>query len=415
MSIPGASIIVMAICTPKQAVAQKTPGESLGNSAALEERGRQQEDQPYTYKNGDFKLLVVPSLGGEWNGNINLSRDHALDDYIVSPNLRLVGSYPFTRLNGMQFDIGVGYDKYLQHDDFSGVRVVSGSGISFDAYIKDFWINVHDRIQYTRDTAGIPDVANTGAYGGLNNAAGLSGTWDLEDVFLTLGYDHLNFVSSTSQFDYTTSATEMFSTQAGFHLNPALTAGAEGSVALTKYAQQVLNNNTGYNVGLYADWRPGSYLEVKPRGGYTIYDFQQTSLVVPAVNENAWYADLELTYSPGGALSYSLSAGHELRLGIQADAVKAWYLRPRVDWGFVKDWSLEASLSYENGKQGNSNLPGITAEHYEWTSIGLSLSHNLTSKLLLGINYRLTLRASNFPLLEYTQNLVGLGLTYQFQ
>lgn len=404
----------MAICSAKLAVAQQTPGESLGNSTALEQQGRQLEDLPYTVKFGDFKLLAAPLLGFQWNDNINISRDHALDDYIFSPALQLDASYPFTHRNLLQFNVEVGYDKYLQHDQYSGVRLNSGSQVSLDLYIKDFWINLHDRFQYSVDAAGHPDVANTGFYGGLNNAAGLAGTWDLEDVVLTLGYDHINFVSASSQFDYTTSTTEMVSAQAGFRFNPHLTTGLEGSVSFTDYEQPVLNNNTGYNAGLYTDWQPGPYLEAKLRGGYTFYDFTQTSLVVPAVNENAWYVGLDVTHHLNDALSYSLSAGHELRLGIEADTVEAWYVRPRVEWAFIRDWSLAASFFYENGKLGSS-VPGVPAEHYEWNGFEFGLTHNLTGQLSLGFNYRLTVRSSDFVSREYTQNLVGLWLTYKLK
>lgn len=409
--IPAVSMALMAICSAKLAVAQ-TPGESLGNSAALERRGLEQEDQPYTVKCGDFKLFAVPSFGLQWNDNINLSHDHAIDDYIVSPGLQLDGSYPFTRVNGIRFSIGVSYDKYLQHDQYSGIRFNSGSELSFDAYIKDFWINVHDRFQYTLDSADQPDVANSGLYGGLNNTAGLSGTWDLEDVVLTLGYDHINFVSASSQFDYTTSTTETVSAQAGFRISTNLTTGVEGSVSFTDYAQRVLNNNTGYNGGLYADWRPGSYFDAKLRGGYTLYDFSQTSLVVPAVNEHAWYAHLDLTHSLTDAFSYSVGAGHDLRLGVQADVVDAWYLRFGIHWEFIKSWLLAASFSYENGTLGGSIVPGVPAEHYEWNEFDFGLTHNLTGKLSLGLDYRLILRSSDFASREYNQNLVGLLLTY---
>src|SRR5262249_37667332 len=149
-----------------------------------------------------------------------------------------------------------------------------------------------EQFQYTRDSAGQPDIANTGFYGGLNNTVGLSGTWDLEDVILNLGYDHINFVASSGQFSYANSATEQVSSRAGLRVSPRLTVGAEGSIGFTAYDQQILNNNTGYNVGGYVDWRPGSYLQVKPRAGYTLYDFSQTSLVIPAENQSTWYADL---------------------------------------------------------------------------------------------------------------------------
>lgn len=403
----------MVFCTAKLAVAQQTPGESLGNSAALEQRGRQLEDQPYTVKYGDFRLLATPSLAFDWNDNINLSHDQALDDYILRPALQLDGSYPLTVRNLIRFDIGVGYDWYIKHNSYSGVRLLSGSQIAFDIYVKDFWINVHDTFKYTRDTAGVPDVANTGSYGGLNNTAGLSGTWDLEDALLTLGYDHLDFVSSSSEFDYTDSATELVSGRAGLHFSPRLTAGVEGSVGFTEYVQQVLNNNTAYNAGLYADWRPGSYVEVRPRAGYTFYDFSQTSLTIPAVNESTWYADLDVTHSLTDAFSYSLSAGHELRLGVQADVVKAWFVRPRIDWAFVRGWSVWTSFSYENGQQGNANVLGVSAEHYEWTDFGLGVTHNLTSKLALSLGGRLIVRSSDITLRSYTQNLVSFVLTYR--
>jgi len=405
----------MAIWSAKLAVAQETPGESLGNSATLEQQGQALEALPYTVKFGDFKLLATPTLGLQWNDNINLSHNHALDDYIVTPALQLDASYPFTHRNLLQFNVEVGYDKYIQHDQYSGVRLRSGSQISLDLYIKDFWINVHDRIEYTQDSAGNPDVANSGFYGGLNNTAGVTGTWDLEDTILSLGYDHNNFVASSSQFDYTTSSSERVSAQAGFRFSPHLTTGLEGSVSFTDYKEPVLNNNTGYNAGLYADWRPGTNLEARLRGGYTLYDFSQTSLVVPAVNENAWYVGLDVTHHLTDAFSYSLSAGHELRLGIESDTVEAWYVRPHVDWAFIKDWSLSAAYSYENGKLGNSTLPGIPPEHYEWNELDFGLKHNLTGKLSLALDYRLIVRSSDVASREYNQNLVGLWLTYKLK
>ena len=72
-------------------------------------------------------------------------------------------------------------------------------------------------------------------------------------------------------------------------VHPKLTLGVEGTVSLTSYDQKVLNNNTGYSGGVYGDWRPGSFLSVHPRFGYSVYDFQQTSLFVKASNENSWY------------------------------------------------------------------------------------------------------------------------------
>ena len=58
-------------------------------------------------------------------------------------------------------------------------------------------------------------------------------------------------------------------------------------------------------------------------------------------------------------------------------------------------------------------MSGNLTETYNWYGGGLTLSYPLMKELVLSVNYRLTLRSSDIPDDEYTQNLVGLCLTYQ--
>ena len=46
--------------------AAQAPPQEPGNLSGL-------EAEPYTVKAGDFRLLVAPSLGLDWNDNVNLS------------------------------------------------------------------------------------------------------------------------------------------------------------------------------------------------------------------------------------------------------------------------------------------------------------------------------------------------------
>lgn len=278
----------MLILAPCLVQAQEALHSSLAGDAAAEAQRIQQQSQPYTFKTGDFKLLITPSLGLDWNDNVYLSRDNTEDDFILSPTLALNASYPLTGYNLLNLSVAFGYDKYLNHNDLSRWNVQSGSALSFDVYVKDLWINLHDQVSYMQDAATVAAVANTGNYGTFQNTAGLSGTWDLEDVKLTLGYDHQDLRTTSSQFDYTDNSTEMIVARAGLQVHPKLTVGVEGTVSLTTYDQKVLNDNKGYSAGVYGDWRPGSYFSVQPRFGYTLYDFEQTSLFVKAQNEDAW-------------------------------------------------------------------------------------------------------------------------------
>jgi hypothetical protein len=223
--------------------------------------------------------------------------------------------------------------------------------------------------------------------------------------------------------------------RAGFRFSSQLTAGIEGTASFTSYDHYVLNNNQSYSAGLYADWQPGTFLHIQPRAGYAIYQFQHTSqsaqifeltpsgnLYVAPVGESiqtadvdTWYADLTVSHQATKAVSYAFSAGHEIRLGVEADVLEDSYLRPNITWKILKDLDLNTSLFYEHGNQGEGNVTGNLTETYDWYGGGLMLNYPLMKKLLLTLNYRLTLRSSDTADRDYAQNIVGIKLSYRPQ
>ena len=74
-----------------------------------------QQIQDYTFKKGDFRMLILPSLGLDWNDNINLAQTNVMDDYIVKPAVGITASYPFSQRNLLYLDFSIGYDRYLLH------------------------------------------------------------------------------------------------------------------------------------------------------------------------------------------------------------------------------------------------------------------------------------------------------------
>jgi len=405
-------IPVMGLAAVNMASAQEALRSSLAGDAAAEARNLQLQSQAYTVKTGDFRLLVTPSLALDCNDNITLARNNTVSDFILRPLVALNASYPVGTYNLLNLSVAFGYDKYVNHDEFSQWRLDSGSALSFDVYVKDFWINFHDRFQYSQDPAAESAVAATGSYGTFQNTAGLSGTWDLKDVTLSLGYDHLNSLSTSSQFNYTDRASEMLVARAGLQVHPKLTIGVEGTAEFTTYDQAMLNKNQVYSAGIYGDWRPGSYFSVQPRFGYTIFNCSQTSSSVQGGNLTSWYADLTLRHQATEALTYSLSAGHEIRPGIQSGAIEDSYIRPNVNWNVIRNLTLQTSLFYEHGAEGGGQQASLLETSYDWYGGGLSLAYSPMKEVRLSLNYRLTLRSSNVASREYAQNMVGLQITY---
>ncbi len=406
------TIATLLALTVLRARAQEALRDSLTGQAAAQARNVQMESLPYTLKSGDFKLLVAPSLDLNWNDNINIARTGALQDFIVEPQVQLTASYPITAQQVLSLNVGAGYQKYLEHDRYSTLDLQSGSELSFDIYVKDFWFNLHDRGNFIQDTSQQPDLANTANFATINNTAGFSATWDLNKITLSAGYDHQNVIATTTQYESQDSAVEMVYARAGLQVYPGVTTGVETTAAFTSYEYMVLNNNQNYSAGVYADWLPGKALEVQVRGGYTITQIQHTSLSVETSDLPSWYAGLNITHQITDAISYSLDAGHEVQSGIQSDEVEDYYARPSVQWKIIKDVGLTTGLSYEHGNQGEGNVFGNLTETYDWLGANLSVTYSITKRLSTALNYRLTIRSSNLPTDEYTQNVVGIALTY---
>lgn len=397
--------------------------QALQYSQAAGAATRSSQSGDYTFKNGDFQMLILPSVGIQWNDNINLSRTNTQDDYIVSPMLGINGNYQITERNALNVNVSVGYSRYLKRPNLStfDLNSSSGTGVSFDVGIQDFTINLHDMISYAVDPAAASGtVANTTDYGTFQNTIGFAVTWDLNQVTLSAGYDHGNTIATSSQFNQIDQGSESVFLRAGLRVHPQLTVGLESTASFTFYNQNSktgLNNNDAYTIGPYVTFTPGQALSITARGGFSSYLFQNSSTNIQTANQYSWYASVGITHQPTDFLSYSLNVGRELSLGTQSDLVEDWYVRPSATWDIIKGFAFTTSGFYEHGDQGvgsTGSLPGATSGNgsFDWYGGEVSLGHALTDRFSMSLNYRITFRTSNTPDDGYTQNLVGIQVTY---
>lgn len=398
--------------TPGPVLAQEALLNSLPQPAAAPTEPIDLESSTYTIKSGDFRALVTPSMGVQWNDNINLSRDGGEEDFILAPVVGIHSSYPISQRNLLQLDVSFGYDKYVRHDDLSSWYVQSGSALSFDIAVKEFLINLHDRFSYVQDSAQESAVANTGSYGTLNNTAGAQVTWNLNAPTLSLGYDHQIIQATDSHFDSINETSELIFGRAGLRLSPDFTAGAEGTVTVARYEQTILNDNTIYTAGIYANWQLGNYFDLQARGGYTLSDYGQTSETIRTSNLNSWYIEVTAHHQISDSMEYTFRAGHDLQAGIESDTIEMWHADSSFAWNIIRGWPFQTEVSYVHGNQGQGNQTGNLTETYDWVAFSIGLSHPVTKKFAAALNYRLTLRGSDIPSNEYTQNEVQLQMTY---
>jgi len=172
-------------------------------------------------------------------------------------------------------------------------------------------------------------LSNVAKYGRFENTAGISVLWDLNKLLFQVGYDHYNFFSTTSAFDYLDRNSEIVYGSAAFIVTPTITIGAEGNAVFTRYDQTVLNDNKDYSVGGFIEAELTNNLKVRAAGGYQWIDFDNNFVTVPFgpfllivpddKNTQDYYVNGLIAHRFNATISQTVSAGHENQLGVNSN------------------------------------------------------------------------------------------------
>src|SRR5436309_3311767 len=229
---------LMSILAAAGVYAQDAIRPSLAGQEASEARQEDVSRIPYNLLLGPMRVRVGATVGAEYNDNINYAEVNTQDDFIITPSLSLDAIWPITQLNTLRLDLGIGYSFYLDHSNYNTntILIAPKSQIAFDIFVGDFRINIHDRMQLQQDPIQEGALSNVAKYGRFENTAGISVLWDLNKLLLTVGYDHYNFVSTTSTFDYLDRNAEIVYGSAAFIVTPTITVGPEANAVWSRYS-----------------------------------------------------------------------------------------------------------------------------------------------------------------------------------
>jgi hypothetical protein len=304
------------------------------------------------------------------------------------------------------------------------------SQIAFDIFVGDFRINLHDRMQLQQDPIQEGALSNVQDYGRFENTAGVSVLWDLNKILLQIGYDHYNFISTTSAFDYLDRNSEILNGSLAFIVNPTITVGAEGNFILTNYDQSVLNDNKDYSVGAFVEVELTNNLKVRAAGGYQWIDFDHnfvtfnfgpfTFLVPDHKDLEQYYVNGLIGHRINATLSQTLSGGHENQLGVNSNYITLNYVRHTLTWNLIRNTLLSTEFFYEDAKESGgfagflSPVPLGTPEHFHRIGGAITLGYQLTPHVTLGVRYQGTSKDSNLLLRDYNQNRISVDGTYSF-
>ena len=392
--------------------AQEVVRPSLAGEAAAEARRQSPEQIPYNLLAGPIRFLFSITTGVEYNDNINLAERNKQDDIIIRPQFNIDAIWPVTQLNTLKLDLGIGYAFYLDHPNANtnGVLIQPGSQLSFDIFVQDFRINLHDRFSLQQDPVAQLQLSNVVDYGRFENTAGVSVLWDLNKAVLTFGYDHYTYVSTTDTFSYLDRNAEELTFSAYFAFTSTTGGGIESSAVYNYYDEDFLNDSVTYSVGPFVETQVTNYLKLRASAGYQMINFDGGGFVQDASDSNDFYANILLSHRINANIFQTLSAGHESQLGVNSNFVALNYVRHTATWNIIRGTLLSTELFYEDGDDSG----GIFSEHIQRYGGAISLGYQLTKHVTLGLRYQYTQKQSDQPNRDYKQNRVSIDGTYSF-
>jgi hypothetical protein len=400
------------LCLPRIAQSQDAVRPSLAGEAASEARRQDIEHIPYNLLAGPVRFRFSATMGVEYNDNINLSQSDKQEDVIFRPQVNFNAIWPVTQLNTLIMDIGLSYAIYAQHssDDTNGVLIAPMSRLAFDVFIGDFRINFHERPSLQQDPVAEVQLSNTADYGRFENTAGVSVLWDLNKVLVTLGYDHYNFVSTTSEFDYLNRNAEILAGTVSFAVASNTNLGVEAYSVYSYYDQNVMNDSIDASIGGFVETQVSNYLKVRAAAGYQWMNFDDTGSVDDSSDLSSYYVNILISNRLNANISQAVSAGHETQLGVNSNFITLTYVRYTTNWSIIRNTLISTEFFYEDGQDSG----GFIDEHLQRYGAAVSVGYQLTPHVTLGLRYQYTQKDSDVAGRDYKQNRVSLDGTYSF-
>ena len=412
----GLAVVWLLLASPL--MAQEALRISLAGDVAAETQ--KQVRNSVGYYNllwGPVVLRCGAAMGAEFTDNVRNS-SHAESDEVARPSANLQLNWPVTEWNTLNFSMDGGYSFYAQHSDLNQFYMNPGSGLSFDIFIKDWKINLHDRAAMTEYAYQNPTTGGGQNNTFLQNDAGISGLWDLNKMVVNLGFDHMDYIGVNNQSSQPDSASENFFLNAGFRFQPEIMVGLEGGLGLVRYAQAsptnvaVASDALQWNAGAFSSVQISEYLSARLDGGYTVY-LPENSRLAGGGEMTSLYFQFSVSHRITEHIDYLLTAGHSVDFAYNGQPYERLFVRLNPNWNVLWKFSISTPVWWEQGTQVAAN-----ALHYNQYGAGFTVSRALSQKLSASVYYQFVMETTDQAQAgnnyNYTADIVGLNLSCQF-
>lgn len=391
--------------------AQEAVRASLaGEEAAAARRTAASSPGYYNLQLGPTAWRISTGLGFEANDNIRLVEQGTEGDLIFRPEVTTHTVWPLTDKNSLNLSVGAGYSAYARNSDLDRFFITPGSELSFDLYVGDCWINVHDRISITENSYQDPTVVGVGNYSQLQNDVGVTATWDLNELVLQAGYDHVNYALLSGASGDSDGSSEVFNLSAGCNFEPGLQAGLEVGGGILSYSgtQATFTRAYDWNVGPFLELQLTEKLRLRADAGYTVYSPEAVPSQPDPGDFTAVYGQVSLVHQISERVDYTLSGGRTINFAFFGGTIDLFSVQVQTNWKVIRGFDLSAFFQYDHGAQVFTGQ-----EDFDRYGPGVGLGHRFNAKLSSSLRYQFYQRQSDLAGGDYSVNSLTLNLTYQ--
>jgi hypothetical protein len=426
---PLAGVCVLAFTSSQMSAQEALRGSIAGDSQAASLQTAQTTLGYYNILLGPTALRFSSALSATYNDNVYDSSRNMEGDLILAPSVDTQFHWPVSLRNSLDVGINVGYSEYLVHSSLSQFFITPGSGFSFDVYVGNIKINLHDRASISQYGYQDPGAGSDQNLVSLQNTVGVSASMDLDKGEVGIGYDHNNYASLTQTQSQPASSSDSVFANAGFRVEPQILVGVEASGSLitggqadTATTTTTTTNSTPalltpsaiqYSAGVFASAQISEYLSARLDVGYSIYDDTGQGSGVSA-NGSGFDFTASVIHRVNKWLNYTFAAGRSTDLAAYGQAQNRLYAQLNPSWNLINKYSLNTPIAWQQGSAVTTLANANDSDNYNQYSIGVNIGRSLSKKLSGSISYQFVDESGTGGAASYTAMIISLSFNYQF-
>jgi hypothetical protein len=408
----GGVLVENAHSQTRDSLAGESAAQALKKSIAA-------EAERYNLRYGPVRFKASGTLAVSYTDNVFYSHTRR-EDVLINPQITLGAFWPVTELNALRLSLGLGYEWYLDNSELNADMplINPGTELTFNIFVGDFRIQLHERFLYqqslffnsfSEEGERFYNFNDVGTFSRLDNQVGFNVDWDLNKVVLSAGYNHEDFVSTTSGFEYLNRASEWFTATAGFALGDKAKTGLEVQATFHDYeadeADAVLNDHWRGRVGPFVELSSEQKISLRAGGGFDTGQYDEDAFSGSDYESYYLYARLR---QDTRLFSHSLTAGREHLLGDIANNRRTTYARYSISSPVVAHVELGANVSVNLAKE----FGGPFEEEFTYYGAGLRIGWLFHKFWRADLGYEFRLKDSEQEPRDFHRNRVTVSVTY---